>query len=214
MGQAWFAKRNGSKHRRRCIDGKKLICQFRVVLVGESSVGKTSLVLRLTEGTFAEGVQMTSGVDFYIHTLRMPAGQRVKLQVWDLAGRLDHRSFTISSLYTMLGVLLIFDITKRHSLDYIGNWLDETREVFNQCKCTFILVGHKSDLSTERNISREEAEHVAEGLGMRYIETSAKDDTNIKEVFHMLASSIAGLVKSEIEDSLIASAFSFSTNDV
>ncbi|XP_032900772.1 ras-related protein Rab-39A-like [Amblyraja radiata] len=178
---------------------EKVICQFRVILVGESGVGKTAIVHRLTEGVFKEELQKTIGVDYYIHMLETPAIYRVKLQVWDTAGEKELGTITQSHLQIMLGGLLVFDITNRHSLDYIRSWLDECGDVFDQGQCVFLLVGHKCDLSAERTVPKEEAEQVAADLGMGYIETSAKDDTNIQGAFHTLASSIAELVKSEVD---------------
>ncbi|XP_067863139.1 ras-related protein Rab-39A-like [Heptranchias perlo] len=200
MGQSWSTQPGVSKHRVRRRSLRKFIWQFPVILVGDSTVGKTSIVLRLTEGTFREDLQKTIGVDYYIHVLETTPTVRVKLQVWDTAGEKEHRTITQSHLRTILGGLLVFDLTNRQSLDYIRNWLVETCTVLDQCKCIFILVGHKSDLSAERQISQEEAEHIAADLGVRYIETSAKDDTNIQDVFLILASSIAESVKTEVSE--------------
>ncbi|XP_072884010.1 ras-related protein Rab-39A-like [Hemitrygon akajei] len=199
MGQAWLFLRGPAPRRPGGVNWEKSICQFRVILVGESRVGKTSLVLRLTEDKFSVSVQQTIGVDYYAHMLETPSILRVKLQVCDTAGQKELRTMTGSYLQVMLGGLLVFDITNRHSLDYIRNWLDEASDLFDQCKYVFILVGHKSDLSAERTVSTEEAEKFAEDLGLRYIETSAKDNTNIQEVFHMLAASIAEMVKPKIK---------------
>ncbi|XP_078279555.1 ras-related protein Rab-39A-like [Rhinoraja longicauda] len=196
MGQALPTLGAVSKLTNKRTNLEKLICQFRVILVGESGVGKTSLVHRLTEGTFNQAVQKTIGVDYYIHMLGTTAISRVKLQVWDTAGDKEHRTMTQSHLQIMLGGLLVFDITSRTSLDYIRSWLDESGDMMDQGQCVFLLVGHKSDLSAERTIPKEEAEQVAADLGMRYIEASAKDDTNVQGAFHTLASSIAELVKS------------------
>ncbi|XP_072102514.1 ras-related protein Rab-39A-like [Mobula birostris] len=195
MGQAW---QGAAPRRAESVNWEKSVCQFRVILVGESRVGKTSLVLRLTEDKFSVNVRETIGVDYYAHMLETPPIPRVKLQVCDTAGQKENRTMTQSYLQVMLGGLLVFDITDRHSLDYIRNWLDEASNLIDQCKYVFILVGHKSDLSAERTVSIEEAEKFAEDMGLRYIETSAKDNTNIQEVFHMLAASIAEMVKSEI----------------
>ncbi|GCC28368.1 ras-related protein Rab-39A-like [Chiloscyllium punctatum] len=196
MGQSCSVQ-PGLSNRVRRKSLKKYFWQFRVVLVGDSTVGKTSIVLRLTEGTFREDLQKTIGVDYYIHILETTPTVRVKLQLWDTAGEREHRTITYSHLQMILGGLLVFDLTNRQSLDYLTNWLDESGTVLEQCKCIFILVGHKSDLSAERQISQEEAEQIAANLGVRYIETSAKDDTNIQEVFRTLASSIAESVKTE-----------------
>uniref|UniRef100_UPI00398EDE2C ras-related protein Rab-39A-like n=1 Tax=Pristiophorus japonicus TaxID=55135 RepID=UPI00398EDE2C len=197
MGQSWSTQPAVSKHKVRQ-SLRKFIWQFRVILVGDSAVGKTSIALRLTEGMFRDHLQKTIGVDYYIHVLETTPTVRVKLQLWDTAGEKAHRTMTQSHLQTILGGLLVFDLTNRQSLDFITNWLDETSAALDQCQGIFILVGHKSDLSAERQISQEEAECIAADMGLRYIETSAKDDTNIQEVFLILASSIADLVKAEV----------------
>ncbi|XP_041069482.1 ras-related protein Rab-39A-like [Carcharodon carcharias] len=200
MGQRWSIQPGVSKRRVRRRSLRNFFWQFRVILVGASTVGKTSILLRLTEGMFREDVQKTIGVDYYIHILETTPTVRVKLQVWDTAGEKEHRTITQSHLQTILGGLLVFDLTNRQSLDYLRNWLDEAGPVLDQCECIFILVGHKSDLSTERQISQEEATQTASDLGMRYIETSARDGTNIQEVFLILATLIAESVKTEMTE--------------
>ncbi|XP_078094411.1 ras-related protein Rab-39B-like [Mustelus asterias] len=200
MGQRWSIQPGVSNHQVRRRSLRNFFWQFRVILVGDSTVGKTSIVLRLTEGTFQEDLHKTIGVDYYIHILETTPTVRVKLQVWDTAGEKEHRTITQSHLQTLLGGLLVFDLTNRQSLDYLRKWLDETGPVLDQGACIFILVGHKSDLSVERQVSQEEAEQVAADLGLRYIETSAKDGTNIHKVFLTLASAIAESVKTEVTE--------------
>ncbi|XP_007893040.1 ras-related protein Rab-39A-like [Callorhinchus milii] len=191
MGQSGSRESADLRHRLRRGSLKKFIWQFRVVLVGDSAVGKTSIVLRLTEGTFCEILQKTIGVDYYIYILEAMPTVRVKLQVWDTAGEKEYRTITQSHLQTMLGGLLVFDLTRRRTLDYIRNWLNEASEALELSHRNFILVGNKSDLSAERQVPREEAELAAAEMGLRYAETSAKEDENIQDVFLILASSIA-----------------------
>ncbi|GCB62669.1 ras-related protein Rab-39A-like [Scyliorhinus torazame] len=200
MGQRWSVQPRVSSQRVRRRNLRNFFWQFPVILVGGSAVGKTSIVLRLTEGTFREELQKTIGVDYYIHILETTPTVRVKLQVWDTAGGKEHRTITQSHLQAILGGLLVFDLTNRQTLDYLRNWLDETGPVLDQDECIFILVGHKSDLPAERQISQEEAEQIAADLGLRYIETSAKDGTNIHEAFLILASTIAQAVKTEVTE--------------
>ncbi|XP_067867800.1 ras-related protein Rab-39B-like [Heterodontus francisci] len=169
--------------------------QFRIILLGDSTVGKSSLLKRFTDGTFTEVQDPTVGVDFYARLLEVEPGCRIKLQLWDTAGQERFRSITRSYYRNSVGGLLMFDVTNRKSFENIKEWLREVNNHVYPNKTIFILVGHKSDLINDREVSREEAEKLADTLGLNYIETSAKNNTNVDNAFMKLSECIYDSMK-------------------
>uniref|UniRef100_A0A8B9T972 RAB42, member RAS oncogene family n=1 Tax=Anas platyrhynchos TaxID=8839 RepID=A0A8B9T972_ANAPL len=153
---------------------------FRVIMLGDSTVGKSSLLRRYTEGVFLDAVNQTVGVDFYVQFVELEPGLRVKLQFWDTAGQERFRSVTRSYYRNSAGGMLLFDLTNRASFESV-------RRPF---RVVFLLVGHKSDLAAERRVGRREAERLAASLGAQYVETSAKDASNVAQAFQMLTLAI------------------------
>ncbi|XP_020796062.1 ras-related protein Rab-39B-like [Boleophthalmus pectinirostris] len=176
--------------------------QFRIIMLGDSTVGKSSLLKRYTEDLFLDTINQTVGVDFYVHFLEVEPGVRVKLQFWDTAGQERFRSVTRSYYRNSVGGLLVFDMTNRASFDHIKEWHAEVCERVQPHKVVFVLVGHKSDLQEhgDRAVSREEAEKLAGHLGMPYVETSAKNGHNVREAFEMVARRVyQGLLSGEVQ---------------
>ncbi|XP_029427253.1 ras-related protein Rab-39B-like [Rhinatrema bivittatum] len=168
--------------------------QFRVILLGDSTVGKTSLVRRYTEGQFSTSTPSTVGVEYYIRMLQLEPGVRVKLQIWDTAGQERYSSMTRSFYRNIIGCLLVFDKTNRNSFKHVENWYREACERIVSRKVIFLLIGHKSDLGADCAIPGDEAEALASSLGMPYFETSAQSNSNVDVVFETLSRSIyAGL---------------------
>ncbi|XP_032900771.1 ras-related protein Rab-42 [Amblyraja radiata] len=164
--------------------------QFRIILLGDSTVGKSSLLKRFTGGTFSAVQDPTVGVDFYARLLEVEPGCRIKLQLWDTAGQERFRSITRSYFRNSVGGLLLFDVTNRHSFENVREWLKEVDAHVFPNKTIFVLVGHKSDLVEERQVPRDEAEALAAALGLNYLETSAKDNSNVEEAFTKLTACI------------------------
>ncbi|XP_058409410.1 ras-related protein Rab-42 [Diceros bicornis minor] len=171
--------------------------QFRIALLGDAAVGKTSLLRRYVAGAprtpepepEAESTP-TVGVEFYSRALQLPAGPRVKLQLWDTAGEERFRCITRSFYRNMVGVLLVFDVTNRKSFEHIPDWHQEVMATQGPDKAIFLLVGHKSDLQSTRCVSAQEAEELAASLGMAFMETSAKSNCNVDLAFDTLADAI------------------------
>lgn len=173
--------------------------QFRIIMLGDSTVGKSSLLKRYTEDTFLEAINQTVGVDFYVHFLEVEPGIRVKLQFWDTAGQERFRSVTRSYYRNSVGGLLVFDLTNRASFDHVTDWHAEVSERVHPHRVMFLLLGHKSDCG-ERVISREEAEKLASRMGVPYVEASAKTGRNVREAFEALSRRIyEGLFSGEVE---------------
>ncbi|XP_031450840.1 ras-related protein Rab-42 [Phasianus colchicus] len=164
--------------------------QFRVIMLGDSTVGKSSLLRRYTEGVFLDAVNQTVGVDFYVQFLELEPGLQVKLQFWDTAGQERFRSVTRSYYRNSAGAMLLFDLTNRASFESIRRWHREVTDTVQPFHVVFLLVGHKSDLVGERKVGRREAERLAASLGVQYIETSAKDGSDVTRAFQMLSVAI------------------------
>uniref|UniRef100_A0A8D0BCK3 RAB42, member RAS onco family n=1 Tax=Salvator merianae TaxID=96440 RepID=A0A8D0BCK3_SALMN len=162
--------------------------QFRILLLGDSTVGKTSLLRRYTERCFVPAPCPTVGVEFYSRMMELPPGIRVKLQLWDTAGQERFRCITRSFYRNAVGVLLVFDMTNRRSFENIFDWYNEVTNVMD--KVVFLLVGHKSDLHCVNRVTVEEAEGLAMSLGTRFIETSAKDNVNVDLAFETMANAV------------------------
>ncbi|KAM6910160.1 ras-related protein Rab-42b [Xenentodon cancila] len=176
--------------------------QFRIIMLGDSTVGKSSMLKRYTEDLFLESINQTVGVDFYVHFLEVERGVRVKLQFWDTAGQERFRSVTCSYYRNSVGGLLVFDITSRASFDHIEEWHSEVCKRVQPHKVLFVLVGHKSDRDAEgqRAVSQEEAEKLAGQLGVPYVEASAKTGQNVRESFELLTRRVyQGLLSGEVE---------------
>lgn len=155
-------------------------------MVGDGGVGKTSMVLRYTEDTFKENYLMTIGSNFSAKSENFPEYPHlnIKLQIWDLAGQ-KHFSFVRPPFYRgAAGIIYVFDLTRRSSFANLPNWEEEVKKVVGEK--TSILVGNKLDLANQGN--REIALHDGESLknelnALTYYETSAKEGTNINDVF-------------------------------
>eukprot|EP01120_Amphizonella_sp_Union-15-10_P015601 TRINITY_DN8063_c0_g1_i1.p1 TRINITY_DN8063_c0_g1~~TRINITY_DN8063_c0_g1_i1.p1 ORF type:complete len:207 (-),score=33.77 TRINITY_DN8063_c0_g1_i1:21-641(-) len=162
---------------------------FKVLLIGDSGVGKTSLLMRFTRDEFHQEHINTIGIDFKVTNIQINK-DRVKLQIWDTAGQERFRTLTAGYYRGAHGIMLVYDITVRHSFDNIHNWLKEI-DGFAEGRNLFkVLIGNKQDLSNSRCVTREEAQALANKLHLPYVETSAKLGDGVKETFEELAKKI------------------------
>ncbi|MFX1576893.1 MAG: Rab family GTPase [Promethearchaeota archaeon] len=160
---------------------------FKVPVAGDGAVGKTSLIVRYTQGTFTETYKMTIGTSFAVKTVDLDQ-VIVKLQIWDLAGQPHFGGVRPLFYQGSTGVIYVFSVTDRASFDHLAGWLEEARK--NSGNIPGILIGNKTDLMDQRVVSREEAEAFAAQASLRYIETSAKMDENVGDAFHLMAATI------------------------
>ena len=158
---------------------------FKVLLVGNSVEGKSSLIVRYVDQIWNDVFVPTIGVDFKVKSLEIE-NKSIKLQIWDTAGQERFRNVISSYFKGAHGILLIFDITSRDSFKELENWLAEV-EKNASTQILKILIGNKCDLEEEREISKDEGEAFAMRNGMQYIETSAKINTNVNEAFEALS---------------------------
>lgn len=155
---------------------------FKVLIIGDASVGKSSMLLRFTDDSFDEHIQSTIGVDFKVKHLDM-SGKRVKLTIWDTAGQERFRTLTSSYYRGAHGVVLVYDVTRTDSFENLEQWLKEVQlySPNNGESVVKLLVGNKIDM--ERQVDRERAEAWARSHGMLFLESSAKTRLGIKQVF-------------------------------
>ncbi|KAH7440305.1 hypothetical protein KP509_04G100600 [Ceratopteris richardii] len=154
---------------------------FKVVLIGDSSVGKSQLLRRFSSKEFSTDSRATIGVEFQTRTVVVD-GKTIKTQIWDTAGQERYRAVTSAYYRSALGALLVYDITKSQTFQHVPRWLDELRLHADQ-NIVVMLVGNKCDLSDTRAVPMEEAKQYAEKEGLFFLETSALDATNVDNAF-------------------------------
>ncbi|WFD19488.1 GTP-binding protein [Malassezia caprae] len=168
----------------------------KLLLIGDSGVGKSCLLLRFCDDAWTPSFITTIGIDFKIRTIEVD-GKRIKLQIWDTAGQERFRTITTAYYRGSMGILLVFDVTDEKSFQNIRNWYQDVQQHASEGACK-ILVGNKCDWEEKRvrifyshqAVTKEQGEQLAEELGMQYIETSAKANTNVDEAFFKLAQQV------------------------
>ena len=161
---------------------------FKILLIGNSSVGKSSLLLRFVDDAWSDIFVPTIGVDFKVRTLKIN-NSLIKFQIWDTAGQERFKNITANYYRGAHGILVLYDITDVDSFKNLNNWLMEI-EKNAKSNVVKVLIGNKSDLSSLRKVSVEEGEEFAEENGMKFIETSAKNRDNVLEAFEELGREI------------------------
>ena len=155
---------------------------YKVLLLGDSSVGKTCFLMKYTDEAFQETHMATIGLDYRLKSMKLKNGKTVKIQIWDTAGQDRFRSITKNYYKGSHGIILIYDITNPITFENITHWVSQVREEASK-NVVIYLIGNKIDLEEERKVSTEEGEKLAEKLGLPFNETSAFDGTNINETF-------------------------------
>ncbi|XP_019869147.1 ras-related protein Rab-35 [Aethina tumida] len=153
---------------------------FKLLIIGDSGVGKSSLLLRFSDNTFTGSYITTIGVDFKIKTVSMD-GLKVKLQIWDTAGQERFRTITSTYYRGTHGVIVVYDVTNGESFANVKRWLHEIEqncEVVNR-----VLVGNKNDTPERKVVLTEDAQRFADTMNIQLFETSAKDNINVEEMF-------------------------------
>ena len=155
---------------------------FKVVMIGDSGVGKSNLLMRYTKGEFNIESKTTIGVEFATKTIKTPDSKVIKAQIWDTAGQERYRAITNAYYRGAVGALLVFDVTSQRSFQNVENWLRELKQ-YADSNIVILLVGNKTDLKDQREVKREEAAQYADQHHLAYIETSALDCTNVDIAF-------------------------------
>lgn len=155
---------------------------FKLLIIGDAGVGKSSILLRFTDDSFDDYIQSTIGVDFKVKHLDV-MDKRVKITIWDTAGQERFRTLTSSYYRGAQGVIMVYDVTRPDSFNNLQHWLKEVKlySPNNGEGVVKLLVGNKIDL--ERKVSRETAENWARSQGMLFLEASAKTKMGIRQCF-------------------------------
>ncbi|XP_006004454.1 ras-related protein Rab-43 [Latimeria chalumnae] len=162
---------------------------FKIVLIGDAGVGKTCVVQRFKTGIFVERQGNTIGVDFTMKTLELQ-GKRVKLQIWDTAGQERFRTITQSYYRSANGAIIAYDISRRSSFESIPKWIEDVKK-YAGSNIVQLLIGNKSDLNNLRQVQLIEAQTLSSHFDViAAIETSAKDSSNVEEVFVKMATEL------------------------
>lgn len=161
---------------------------FKLLLIGDSGVGKTCILFRFSEDAFNSTFISTIGIDFKIKTITLK-GKKIKLQIWDTAGQERFHTITTSYYRGAMGIMLVYDITQPKSFDNVAKWLTNIKEHANE-DVERMLIGNKCDLEDKRAISRDRGEQIAQQHGIRFLETSAKANIKIDKAFYDMAEAI------------------------
>jgi len=161
---------------------------FKLLLIGDSGVGKTCILFRFSDDAFNTTFISTIGIDFKIKTIELK-GKKIKLQIWDTAGQERFHTITTSYYRGAMGIMLCYDITNAKSFENIAKWLRNIDEHANEDVEKMIL-GNKCDMEESRVVPRERGDAIAREHGIKFMETSAKNNVNIERAFHELADSI------------------------
>lgn len=161
---------------------------YKILLVGDSGVGKSSILSRFADGTFDESYLTTVGVDFKIRSLDIN-GIRYKLQIWDTAGQERFRTITSSYYRGAHGIFIVYDVTDPLTFNNIKKWNDEIIK-YSASDVVKILVGNKSEKEKERYIDYQDGERKASEMGIKFIETSAKTNDKVNDAFRILCETI------------------------
>ncbi|CAH0521063.1 unnamed protein product [Peronospora belbahrii] len=171
---------------------------FKYIIIGDTGVGKSCLLLQFTDKRFQPVHDLTIGVEFGARMINID-NKQIKLQIWDTAGQESFRSITRSYYRGAAGALLVYDITRRETFNHLTRWLEEARQNSNS-NMAIMLIGNKSDLEHRRAVSFEEGEQFAKENGLIFLETSAKTAANVEEAFVKTASKIYSNIQSGICD--------------
>lgn len=167
--------------------------KLKLMILGDSNVGKSSILKKYCKNEFMGAYVATIGIDFQIKYLNIN-GKKIKLQIWDTAGQERYRVVTKNYFNTSDGFLVIYDITSRESFLNINNWIEQINTlVGGNVKC--IIFGNKNDLKELRKVSTKEGEEMAKKYNCKFYETSAKEGNNLEEGFYDLTKDVLGDIK-------------------
>ena len=150
-----------------------------ISILGESKVGKTCICSSFLGLEFNPDKLSTIGMERSVSTIKIETGEELKLKIWDTAGQERFRSFPISTLRSSQGVIVVFDLTDKESFYKVTNWLKDIRNI--SPNKPIVLFGNKSDLVDERKVDKDDINSLCKKEDLKYFETSAKNNTGIKE---------------------------------
>jgi len=171
---------------------------IKLLLIGDSGVGKSCLLLRFCDDAWTPSFITTIGIDFKIRTIELD-GKRIKLQIWDTAGQERFRTITTAYYRGAMGILLVYDVTDDRSFNNIRTWHANIEQHASE-GVNKVLIGNKCDWTDKRAVSQDEGRELAQELGIKFIETSAKINAGVEDAFFTLARDIkARLIDSQAD---------------
>eukprot|EP01018_Ginkgo_biloba_P035319 Gb_34717 [translate_table: standard] len=169
---------------------------FKVVVIGDSAVGKSNLLSRYARNEFNPNSKATIGVEFQTQSMEID-GKEIKAQIWDTAGQERFRAVTSAYYRGAVGALVVYDISRRLTFENVGRWLEELKTHTDTIVVT-MLVGNKSDLESIREVPVEDGKGLAEAQGLFFVETSALDNTNVTSAFQIVVKEIYNNVSRKV----------------
>eukprot|EP01147_Barroeca_monosierra_P008036 gene8036-10067_t len=176
---------------------------FKLLLIGESGVGKTCLLFRFSDDAFNASFISTIGIDFKIRTIELE-DKKIKLQIWDTAGQERFRTITTAYYRGAMGIMIVYDITSAKSFENVKNWIKNIEENASE-DVELMLLGNKCDMEDSRVVSKEQGEKLALEYGIPFMETSAKANINVEDAFFQLAKNI----KKKMDNKVVATPIQF-----
>lgn len=170
------------------MSGSSFDLQIKLLMIGDSGVGKTCLLLRYANDSFSNTFITTIGIDFKIKQLQL-GDKRIKLQIWDTAGQERFRTITTSYFRGAQGILLVYDVTDRRTFESLRNWMGQINQ-HADVSVNKILIGNKCDMENARAVKWEEGKALADSYKIQFFETSAKLETNVTDAFVAIASEV------------------------
>ena len=155
---------------------------YKILLLGDTQVGKSSFLMRYIDNTFQESYLSTVGLDFKVKNVQLDDGKTYRVQIWDTAGQDRFHAITRNYFKNAHGIILIYDVTLIESFQNVKNWIKQIKEEVTD-KVSIILVGNKIDMENQRVVSKEEGEKMAASYGLKFFECSAKTGENVEEIF-------------------------------
>ena len=162
---------------------------YKILLLGDSTVGKTCFLLRYMDDSFLDLHMATIGLDYRLKTMILEDQKIVKIQLWDTAGQDKFRAITRNYYKGASGIILIFDVTNLNSYENIKKWINEIKEEISE-NVSIVLIGNKIDNVKERKITKEQGDKLASEIGVKFFETSAKTGEGVNESVFFLVKKI------------------------
>lgn len=152
---------------------------LRISMLGDTGVGKTSIINRFLDLGFSQSTTSNIGVEKHYKEMKMKDGKQMKVILWDTAGQERFHAIATNTIKTCQGIVLSFDLTKKETFEKLGDWIKEVKDINNQIP--LVIFGNKCDMIDNREVEEEEAQDFAKSFNLEYFETSAKENININE---------------------------------